>query len=57
MNNSNNLGGNKIHTLNLAVSGPQNLASGPYEYTFFRFDQEETFEINNLSSFTLFVLV
>ena len=56
MNNSNNLGGNKIHTLNLAVSGPQNLASGPYEYTFFRFDQEETFEINNLSSFTLFVL-
>lgn len=56
MSNSYIFGGNKISPLELIASGPQALASGPYQYIFYRFNREDIFEINNLSSYTLFVL-
>ncbi len=51
-----NLGGNILRKLHLEESGMQILASGPYQYIYYRFNSKNEFKIENLKSFTMFVL-
>ena len=49
-------GENYLRFLNLNYNGKQELASGPYEYYFYRTGGSETLTISELGSFTIFVL-
>lgn len=50
------LGQNKLRFLDLSQSGRQDFASGPYEYYYYRAGKDETIELKDLGSKTLFVL-
>ena len=49
-------GGNFVKKLNLQNKGKHTLASGPYEYFIYKSINQEKLRINELKSFTIFVL-
>lgn len=56
MDSTVNLGGNILRKLDLKKEGKQLIASGPYQYIYYRFNNKTKFQIENLRSFSMFIL-
>jgi len=56
MNNFRIVGGNRLQHLDLNQCGRQDLADGPYVYYYYKANADELIHIEDLGSFSIFVL-